>query len=69
MLNGSLVRFAAYTSVSIKGTSTKTPTTVASAAPDSTPNRPIATATASSKKFEVPIRDAGAAILWGTRRK
>src|SRR3990167_7962160 len=26
----------------------------------------IATATASSKKFEVPIRQAGAAMLWGS---
>ena len=44
------------------GTSTRTPTTVAKAAPDSIPNIPIATATASSKKLEVPIKHAGAAI-------
>jgi len=35
------------------GTSTRTPTTVARAAPLSRPNRLMATATASSKKFEV----------------
>ena len=45
------------------GTSTRTPTTVASAAPESNPNRLIATATANSKKFDVPIRAAGAATL------
>jgi hypothetical protein len=33
------------------GTSTRTPTTVASAAPDRKPNSAIAAATASSKKF------------------
>jgi hypothetical protein len=47
------------TSDSITGTSTSTPTTVASAAPEFRPNSEIATATASSKKFEVPIRQAG----------
>ena len=47
---------------SITGTSTKTPTTVAKAAADSRPKSPIATATANSKKFEVPIIAAGAAI-------
>ena len=40
-----------------------TPTTVASAAPEFNPKRLIATATASSKKFEVPIMAAGAAII------
>ena len=46
------------------GTSTNTPTTVANAAPECNPNNEIATATASSKKFEVPIRHAGAAMEW-----
>ena len=39
------------TTESITGTSTSTPTTVASAAPDWKPNRLIAVATASSKKL------------------
>ena len=43
----------------IIGTSTSTPTTVASAAPECKPNNEIATATASSKKFDVPIKQAG----------
>ena len=42
------------------------PTTVASAAPELRPKRPMATATASSKKFDVPIRAQGAATLWGS---
>ncbi|MBM4214864.1 MAG: DUF2238 domain-containing protein [Gammaproteobacteria bacterium] len=45
------------------GTSTSTPTTVAKAAPLERPNRLIATATASSKKFEVPIIAQGAAYI------
>lgn len=51
------------TKESITGTSTSTPTTVASAAPECNPNREIATATASSKKLDVPIRQAGPAML------
>ena len=50
------------TSESITGTSTRTPTTVAKAAPEFSPKREIATATASSKKFDVPIKQDGAAI-------
>src|SRR5690606_16291363 len=65
--NRERVRLAKATSDSITGTSTSTPTTVASAAPEFRPNRLMATATASSKKFEVPIRAQGAAILCGTR--
>ena len=53
------------TSISITGTSTNTPTTVASAAPELRPNKAIATATASSKKLLAPIIAPGAAILWG----
>ncbi len=49
------------------GTSTSTPTTVASAAPEFSPNRLMATATASSKKLDVPIKAAGAAMSNGTR--
>ena len=54
------------TSDSITGTSTNTPTTVAKAAPAFKPNKEIATATANSKKFEVPIRQAGPAIFLGS---
>src|SRR5690606_24144347 len=61
------VRLEKATSDSITGTSTSTPTTVTSPTPECRPNRPMATATASSKKFEVPIRAQGAAILCGTR--
>ena len=48
---------------SITGTSISTPTTVASAAPDSKPNRLIAAATASSKKLLAPISADGPATL------
>jgi hypothetical protein len=44
---------------SITGTSTKTPTTHASAAPVLGPNRVIATATANSKKLLAPISAPG----------
>lgn len=57
--------FAILTKVNITGTSTKTPTTVASAAPDYKPKSEIATATASSKKLLAPIIPASAEILWG----
>ena len=43
------------TTESMTGTSISTPTTVASAAPDENPNRLMVAATASSKKFDVPI--------------
>jgi hypothetical protein len=49
------------TTDSITGTSTKTPTTVAKAAPDCNPNKTIAVATASSKKLLAPIKADGAA--------
>lgn len=61
--NQCLVRLQTETTVSITGTSTKTPTTQTKAAPDSGPNRVIATATANSKKLLAPIRAPGAAIL------
>lgn len=48
------------------GTSTRTPTTVASVAPDCSPNREIDTATANSKKLLAPISAPGAAMLCGT---
>ena len=54
------------TNESITGTSTKTPTTVAKAAPECRPNSEIATATANSKKLEVPIKHAGPAMLCGS---
>jgi hypothetical protein len=60
------VRLTSATKDSITGTSTSTPTTVASAAPEFRPNSEIATATANSKKFEVPIRQAGPATLCGS---
>jgi hypothetical protein len=50
--NQPCVRLAKATSVSMTGTSMSTPTTVASAAPESSPNRLMATATASSKKLD-----------------
>jgi len=65
-VNQCLVRLANHTSDSITGTSTSTPTTVARAAPECRPNNEIATATASSKKLDVPIIQAGAAILCGS---
>ena len=54
------------TTESITGTSTSTPTTVASAAPEWKPNRLMAAATASSKKLVAPIRAAGAATHQAT---
>jgi len=48
------VLFAIDTKINIIGTSSKTPTTVAKAAPDARPKRDIATATASSKKLLAP---------------
>ena len=63
------VLFAKATSDSITGTSTNTPTTVASAAPECSPNKLMATATASSKKLDVPISAAGAAVVNGTRQR
>ena len=56
------VRLANATNVSMTGTSTRTPTTVARAAPEFNPNKLMATATASSKKFDVPIKAQGAAM-------
>jgi hypothetical protein len=49
------------TTSSITGTSISTPTTVASAAPESKPNRLMAAATASSKKLLAPISADGQA--------
>ena len=62
MINLCFVLFANATSESITGTSTNTPTTVASAAPEFNPNKLMATATANSKKLDVPISAAGAAV-------
>ena len=45
------------------GTSIKTPTTVAKAAPEWNPNKLIAAATANSKKLEAPIKADGQATL------
>jgi hypothetical protein len=51
------------------GTSTSTPTTVASAAPDWNPNRTIAVATANSKKLLAPIKADGPATHHATPRR
>lgn len=56
------LRLAIATNVSMTGTSTRTPTTVARAAPLDKPNSPMATATASSKKLDVPISAQGTEI-------
>lgn len=58
-----LVLFAIHTRLGIIGTSSKTPTTVASAAPLSRPKNAIATATANSKKLLAPMKETGAATL------
>src|SRR5262245_48105162 len=64
--NHCLVRLQAAHTDNMTGTSTKTPTTVASAAPDSGPKRAIAVATANSKKLLAPMRAPGAATEYGT---
>src|SRR5512139_1156744 len=56
-----LLELTTRTTSSITGTSISTPTTVASAAPESKPNRLIAAATASSKKLDAPISAEGQA--------
>src|SRR5208283_6043270 len=56
-----LLRLTIHTTVSMTGTSMRTPTTVASAAPELKPNRLIAAATASSKKLLAPISADGPA--------
>ncbi len=53
--------FTIRTTDSITGTSTSTPTTVASAAPDWKPNSAMAVATANSKKLLAPISVDGPA--------
>src|SRR5699024_1790482 len=53
--NLAFVLLAIRTSISITGTSVRTPTVVASAAGLVVPKSAIATATASSKKFDAPI--------------
>jgi hypothetical protein len=63
-----LLALTTLTTSSITGTSISTPTTVASAAPDSKPNRLIAAATASSKKFDAPISADGQATQCFSRR-
>ena len=56
------VRLAMTTRLNITGTSTRTPTTVARAAPEVNPKIPMAVATANSKKLLDPIILAGAAM-------
>ena len=50
-----------WTTESMTGTSTSTPTTVAKAAPDWKPKSAMAVATASSKKLLAPINAEGPA--------
>jgi len=59
-------RLTTRTTDSMTGTSIKTPTTVANAAPECTPNSPTAVATASSKKLLAPISAEGPATQYGT---
>src|SRR5690606_42094511 len=54
-------RLTIHTTESITGTSTRTPTTVASAAPELNPKRLMAAATESSKKLDAPISAEGPA--------
>ena len=55
------VRVQMRTSQSMTGTSMRTPTTVASAAPEERPKSMVAVAMATSKWLEAPIIAAGAA--------
>src|SRR5207249_6959287 len=64
--NQCFVRLQTAHTESMTGTSTRTPTTVANAAPEPGPKRAIAVATASSKKLLAPIKAPGAAMEWGT---
>ena len=61
-----LLRLTMRTTDNMTGTSISTPTTVASAAPDSRPNKLTAAATASSKKLLAPINAEGHATLCAT---
>lgn len=68
-LNLFSIELANFTKANITGTSTRTPTTVVSVAPDNNPNKDIETATESSKKFDAPIMLQGAAIENGSFAK
>ena len=68
-LNLFSIELANFTKANITGTSTRTPTTVVSVAPDTSPNRDIETATDSSKKLDAPIMPHGAAIEYGSFAK
>ena len=61
----SFVLFIILTSININGTSMSTPTVVANATGLAIPYNAIAIATASSKKFDAPTIDAGAAMFCG----
>ena len=61
----SFVLLIIFTNVSINGTSISTPTVVASATGLPIPYNAIAIATASSKKFDAPTIDPGAAMFCG----
>ena len=58
-----------FTRLSITGTSTNTPTTVANATGEEVPKSEIATATDNSKKLDAPIIPAGAAISCGNLKR
>jgi len=60
-LNQWVVFRQTFTSISISGTSIKTPTTVARAAPEDMPNSIVEVAMATSKWLDAPIMAAGAA--------
>jgi hypothetical protein len=60
-LNFDLLLFIISTRDSITGTSTNTPTVIAKVTPESTPNKIVDTAIASSKKLLAPMKAVGAA--------
>jgi hypothetical protein len=60
-LNFDLFLFIIATRDSITGTSTNTPIVIAKVTPESTPNKIVDTATASSKKLLAPMKAVGAA--------
>ena len=61
---GRRVRLQNPTSISMGGTSIKTPTTVANATPEERPNNITAEAMATSKELEAPNIAAGPAYLY-----
>ena len=64
ILNQFFVLKQIFTSISIIGTSIKTPTTVAKEAPEDNPKSIVEVAMATSKWLEAPIMAAGAAFSY-----